>query len=142
MESLSVKYGNPKGLYDSKFYSQVVTVSGKGKTVYIGGQNAINAEGKLVGQDNFELQTKQALENIKIALASENATFDNVIKLNIYMVEGCDPAVGFKAFRETVGVLKNPPLITVLKVAGLANPLFLIEIDAIAVTEDKEDSIE
>lgn len=90
----------------------------------------------MVGGDNFELQTKQALENIKIALASENATFHDVIKLNIYMVDGCDPAVGLKAFKETVGELENHPLITVLKVAGLANPLCLIEIDAIAVVEE------
>jgi len=76
------------------------------------------------------------LENIKIALASENATFHDVIKLNIYMVDGCDPAVGLKAFKETVGELENHPLITVLKVAGLANPLCLIEIDAIAVVEE------
>ena len=89
----------------------------------------------MVGRDNFALQTKQALENIKIALASENATFDDVIKLNIYMVDGCDPAVGFKAFMETIGPLQKPPLITVLKVAGLANPLCLVEIDAIAVVQ-------
>lgn len=139
MSSFKVKHNNPKGLFDSKFYSQVVTVSGKAKTIYIGGQNAINAEGQLVGEGDFALQTKQALENIKIALASENATFNDVIKLNIYMVEGCDPAVGFKAFQETVGALEKPPLITVLKVAGLANPKYLVEIDAIAVVEDKED---
>ena len=54
--------------------------------------------------------------------------------MNIYMVEGCDAAAGFKVFKEIVGELKNPPLITVLKVAGLANPLDLIEIDAIAVS--------
>jgi len=41
-----------------------------------------------------------------------------------------------KSFRETVGELEKPPLITVLKVAGLANPLCLIEIDAIAVVEE------
>jgi len=138
MGGLKVKHSNPKGLFDSKFYRQVVTVSGNGKTIYIGGQNAINSEGQLVGQDDFELQTKQALENIRIALASENATFNDVIKLNIYMVDGCDPAVGFKAFNETVGELEKPPLITVLKVAGLANPLCLIEIDAIAVVEETD----
>jgi len=140
MGKLKVKHTNPKGLFDSKFYSHVVTVSGSGKTIYIGGQNAINSEGQLVGRDNFELQTKQDLENIKTALASENATFNDVIKLNIYMVEGCDPAVGLKAFKETVGELEKPPLITVLKVAGLANPLYLIEIDAIAVVEEKENA--
>jgi len=87
MGKLTVKHSNPEGLFN-KAYSQVVTVSGNGKTIYIGGQNAINSEGQLVGGDNFELQTKQALENIKIALASENATFNDVIKLNIYMVDG------------------------------------------------------
>jgi len=137
MSRLEVKHSNPEGLFDSKFYSQVVTVSGRAKTIYIGGQNAINSEGELIGRDNFELQTKQALQNIKIALASENSTFDDVIKLNIYMVDGCDPAIGLKVFQETVGYMEKPPLITVPKVAGFANPSCMIEIDAIAVVEDK-----
>lgn len=138
MNRLKVKYSNPEGLFDSKNYSQVVTVSGNAKTIYIGGQNAINPAGQLVGEDDFELQTKQVLENIKTALASENATFDDVIKLNIYIVQNCDPAAGFKVFKETIGEMKKPPLITVLKVAGLNNPLCLNEMDAIAVVEEKE----
>lgn len=138
MNGLKVKHSNPEGLFKSRVFSQVVTVSGNCKTIYIGGQNAINAEGQLVGRDNFELQTKQVLENIKIALASEEASFNDVIKLNIYLVDGCDPAVGLKAFQETIGELEKPPLITVLKVAGLANPLCLIEIDAIAVVEERD----
>jgi len=133
-----VKLSNPEGLFDSKFYSQMATVSGNAKTIYIGGQNAINADGQLIGHNDLALQTKQALENIKIALASEGATFHDVIKLNVYIVDGCDPLAGFKAFQETVGQLQKPPLLTVLKVAGLANPLCLVEIDAIAVVEDKE----
>jgi len=138
MSRLKVKHSNPEGLFDSKIFSQVVTVSGSGKTIYIGGQNAINSEGNLVGRDDLELQTKQVLQNIKTALASENATFDDVIKLNIYMVDGCDPAVGLKAFKESIGEMEKPPLITVLKVAALANPLYLIEIEAIAVVEERE----
>jgi len=137
MSGYKVKHSNPEGLFNSRVFSQVVTVSGNAKTIYIGGQNAVNHEGQLVGRDNLELQTKQVLENIKIALASENATFNDVIKLNIYLVDGCDPAVGFKAFMETIGEMEKPPLITVLKVAGLANPSYLIEIDAIAVVEER-----
>lgn len=139
MSRLKVKHSNPEGLFDSRVFSQVVTVSGNAKTIYVGGQNAITSEGQLIGRDNLELQTKQVLKNIQTALASEGATFNDVIKLNIYMVNGCDPAVGLKAFMETIGELEKPPLITVLKVAGLANPLCLIEIDAIAVVEEKED---
>jgi len=139
VSELKVKYSNPDGLFKPKVYSQVVTVSGRARTIYIGGQNAIDSKGQLVGGGDFELQTRQALENIKIALASENATFKDVIKLNIYMVDGNDPAIGLKAFMETVGEMEKPPLITVLKVAGLAHPLCLIEIDAIAVTQEKEE---
>ena len=138
MNKLIVKHSNPKGLFDSKIFSQMVTVSGSGKTLYIGGQNAINSEGELIGGDDLGLQTKQVLKNIEMALAAEEATFNDVIKLNIYLVDGYDPAVGLRAFQETIGAMDKPPLITVLKVAGLANPLYLIEIEAIAVIEEKE----
>ncbi|GEM_PF-1789481 len=62
MSRLKVKHSNPEGLFDSRVFSQVVTVSGNAKTIYIGGQNAINSEGQLIGRDNLELQTKQVLE--------------------------------------------------------------------------------
>ena len=138
MSPLEVKFQNPEELFVSSVFSQLVTVRRNGKTIYIGGQNAINSEGKLVGKDDLSQQTKQVLKNIKTALASENATFDDVIKFNIYLVDGCDPAVGLKAFQEEIGELKNPPLITVLKVAGLALPQYLIEIEALAIVDDSE----
>ena len=116
-----MKLSNPEGLFASRVFSQVVTVSGNAKTIYIGGQNAINSEGQLIGRENLELQTKQVLENIKIALASENATFNDVIKLNIYMVNGCDPAVGLKSFMETIGEMEKPTLITVLMYLACRN---------------------
>ena len=53
------------------------------------------------------------------------------------MVQGCDPSVGLGAFQEVLSDLKNPPLITVLFVMGLAHSDCLIEIDGIAVVEDK-----
>jgi len=137
MSKLFVKYCNPDGLFKSQAYSQMVTVSGSGKTIYIGGQNAIDANGQLVGKGDLGKQTKQVLENIKIALASENASFKDVIKLNIYLLDECDPAEGFKAIVESVGIMEKPPLITVVKVAGLANPECLVEIEAIAVVEER-----
>lgn len=138
MSKLEEVHSNPEGLFDAKLYSQVITVSGNAKTIYIGGQNAINADGQLIGCNDYELQVRQALENVKIALASENATFNDVIKLTIYSVEGYDPLIGMKVFQQIVGRIENPPLLTILKVAGLANPLCLVEIDAIAVVEESE----
>ncbi|WP_454055550.1 RidA family protein [Clostridium sp. Marseille-Q7071] len=58
--------------------------------MYIGGQNATNSKGELIGVGDLELQTKQALNNIVTILASENASFANLVKLNIYLFSGCD----------------------------------------------------
>ncbi len=138
MNTFRVEHKNPDGLFTSKVFSQMVTVRGNAKTIYIGGQNALDSEGQLVGRDDLELQTKQVLKNIGTILASENAGFSDLIKLNIYMLNGCNPQVGLKAFQELIGTMKNPPLITVLFVSGLAHPSCLIEIEGIAVVEDKE----
>ncbi|OZB95362.1 RidA family protein [Paenibacillus sp. XY044] len=138
MTSFKMEHKNPEGLFKSKAFSQAITVSGKAKTIYIGGQNAVNSSGELVGHDDLELQTKQALHNIATILASENASFANLVKLNIYLVSGSDPRMGYKAFQEVAGVLENPPLVTVLFVSEFARPSCLLEIDGIAVIEDKD----
>lgn len=138
MIKLKVEHINHDGIYQSPVFSQAIAVSGNCKTIYIGGQNAVDANGGIVGKNDLALQTKQIIENIKRILAAQQATFDDVIKLNIYLVQGCDPRIGLGAFQEVLGALKNPPLITVLFVAGLANPAFLIEIDGIAVVEEKQ----
>jgi len=136
MSPFKVEYINPEGLHRSPHYSQAAVVRGNAKTIYIGGQNAVNARGEIVGEGDLTRQVGQIVENIRTILASENAAFDDVIKLNIYLAQGCDPRAGLAAFQEAVGELKNPPLITVLFVAGLAHPMFLVEIDGIAVVED------
>jgi enamine deaminase RidA (YjgF/YER057c/UK114 family) len=138
MSNFKMEHKNPEGLFSSKAFSQAITVSGKAKTIYIGGQNAINSSGDLVGAGDLALQTKQALHNIATILASENASFADLVKLNIYLVSGSDPRIGYKAFQEVAGALENPPLVTVLFVSEFARPSCLLEIDGIAVVEDKD----
>ncbi|TVY01269.1 RidA family protein [Cohnella terricola] len=138
MSSFKMEHKNPEGLFVSKAFSQAITVSGKAKTIYIGGQNAINSTGDLVGPGDLELQSKQALHNIASILASENASFANLVKLNIYLVSGSDPRIGYKAFQEIAGPLEHPPLVTVLFVSEFARPSCLLEIDGIAVVEDRD----
>lgn len=138
MSGFKMEYKNPEGLFVSKAFSQAITVSGKAKTIYIGGQNATNSKGELIGAGDLEIQAKQVLNNIATILASENASFANLVKLNIYLLNGCDPRVGFKAFQEVAGLLDNPPLVTVLFVSGVGSPGCLLEIDGIAVIEDKD----
>jgi enamine deaminase RidA (YjgF/YER057c/UK114 family) len=123
---------NPEGLMKSPAFSQIVTTHGNGTTIHIGGQNAVNAQGEIIGQGDLAKQTEQVLQNLQIALKACNATFENLVKLTIYIMQGQDPAVGFQASQKFFTDLQNPPAITGVLVAGLANPDFLVEIDAVA----------
>lgn len=128
---------NPAGLFKSLAFSQVVTTQGSGKTIYVGGQNAVNEKAELVGKGDLAKQTEQIMQNLKIALESCEAGFADLVKLNIHLLQGQDARKGFEAAQKFLGNLPHQPVITVLFVAGFVNPEFLIEIDAIAFVEEK-----
>ena len=129
---------NPDGLFKSPAFSQVVTTRGNGKTIYIGGQNAVDQKLNIIGKGDLSKQTGQVMLNMKIALESCGADFNDLVKLNIYMVQGQDAKEGFEASQKFLGSISNPPIVTVLFVSGLGHPDYLVEIDAIAfVPENK-----
>jgi enamine deaminase RidA (YjgF/YER057c/UK114 family) len=132
-----IQYINPPGL-PAYGYSNVVVVQGAVKTIYVGGQDAVNAKGEIVGVGDMGAQTRQVLDNLEAALAAGGATLENVIKFNIFLVQGNDLMPGFRAFQERWGDRPNPPAVTAAFVAGLARPEYLVEIDAIAVVPEKK----
>ena len=131
-----VKYINPEGLHKNPAFTNVVTVTGPVKTVYIGGQDAVDASGAIVGKGDLKAQTEQILKNIQAALEAAGAKPEHVIKWTIYVVRGQSVQDGFAAFQSVWGNPPNPPVITVAFVAGLGHPDFLAEIDAIAVVPE------
>jgi enamine deaminase RidA (YjgF/YER057c/UK114 family) len=129
----SVQHLNPDGLHKHRAFSQAVVASGNVKTVYVGGQNAVDESGNIVGKGDIKTQSERTLKNLQTALAAGGAKLEHVVKWNIHIVQGQSPLPGFEAFQGVWGNRPNPPSITVVFVAGLANPDFLVEIDAIAV---------
>lgn len=127
-----IKYLNPQRLHHNPAFTQVVTTEEPGKTIYVGGQNAVRSTGEIVGRSDLTAQTEQVFENLKAALEAAGAGFENLVKLTIYVVQGQPIYEGFQVSRKYLGYLQNPPAISVLVVAGLANPDFLVEIDATA----------
>lgn len=127
-----IQYINPDGLSKNPAFSQVVTTHGGGKTIYIGGQDAVNAQGEIVGKGDIAEQTEQVMKNLQTALAACGATFDHLVKLTIHIVQGQELYRGFQASQKYLGGLKNPPAITGFFVSALARPDFLVEVDAIA----------
>ena len=128
-----VQYLNPEGLSKNPAFTNVITVTGPVKTIYIGGQDAVDASGAIVGRDDIRLQTEQVFKNLQTALDAAGAALEHIIKWNIYVVEGQPIQPAFEIFQRVWGRRANPPAITVAFVSGLVNPAFLLEIDAIAV---------
>ncbi|MGH2352138.1 MAG: RidA family protein [Chloroflexota bacterium] len=128
-----VEHLDPGGLHKNPAFTQVVSVSGTVKTVYVGGQDAVDASGTIVGKGDIRAQTEQIFKNLRAALAAAGAGLEHVIKWNVYVVQGQPLQPGFEVFRREWGDRPNPPAITAAFVSSLAHPDFLAEIDAVAV---------
>ena len=131
-----VQHINPDGLNKNPAFTNVITVTGPAKTLYIGGQDSINASGEIVAKGDIKGQTEQVLKNLQTALIAAGADLEHIVKWNIYVVQGQPIQPGLEAFQQVWGRRPNPPTITVAFVAGLANPDFLVEMDAIAVVPE------
>lgn len=121
---------NPNGLMKTSTSSQVIITRGNGATIYIGGQNSVDSEGAVIGKGNIHIQTTQTMYNVGVALSACGASFNHIVKLNVYTVEGHDASIAFAAALNVID-FAYPPTITALTVSGLRNPDYLIEIDAV-----------
>lgn len=126
---------NPRELFNSTQYgfSQVV-VSHPGKLIFISGQVAWDRDLHLVGENNLEIQTEKAMDNLKVAMESVGGTLENIMMLRIYKVDFKpeDGQIITSVLKKHFGT-NNPPASTWLNVKGLANEGFLVEIEAQAV---------
>jgi enamine deaminase RidA (YjgF/YER057c/UK114 family) len=129
----SVSYVDPEGLHKNPAFTNVVVVEGPVRTVHVGGQNAVDISGNIVGKGDIAAQTEQVLANLQAALVAGGARPEHVIKWNLLLVEGVSLQEGYSAFRRAWPDTPNPPAITAAFVAELANPDFLVEMDAVAV---------
>ncbi len=128
---MRVRHINPEGLHRSPAFSQAVVVEQPTKTIYIGGQDGVDADGQVVGPTVGE-QAGQAFRNLATILESEGASLANIVSWTIAVVEGQSFDEGVAAFQQIWDPADPPPAITVHVVAGLAARV-LVEIDAIAV---------
>ena len=133
----SIEFLNPEELLKNPAFSQVAITKGNGSTIYIGGQNAITKDQEIIGKGDIALQTEYVLKNIEVVLNSCHASLDDLFKLTIYIVHGQDVRKGFEGAQPFLKRLKNPPVISGIVVAGLANPDYLVEIEAVAFKKDK-----
>jgi len=123
---------NPPGVAKplKPHYSNCVRV-GSGPLLFISGQVALDSGGKLVGKGDVCAQAKQVLENIRKIVEANDARMDDIVKVTVYVRN-------IKAF-ETISDIrhvyfpKDGPASAIVEVSALADPEFLVEIEAVAV---------
>ena len=126
---------NPINLHKPRGYTHAVAVDG-GRTIFIAGQVAYDHDGNLVGPGDLGAQAAKALENLVAALAAAGATPADVVKLNTYVVNyKPEHRVIIGQARAPFFANGTPPASTLVGVAALAVPEWLVEIEAVAVVD-------
>jgi enamine deaminase RidA (YjgF/YER057c/UK114 family) len=132
------EFVKPQGLAPGNGYSHVVVVN-PGRLVYIAGQVARDKDGKLVGKGDLKAQATQVFENLKAAFAAAGATFDNAVKINIYVKDYKPEMVTILRDVRDAYINKNaPPASTLVGVTSLFQEDYLIEVEAVAALPAKQ----
>jgi enamine deaminase RidA (YjgF/YER057c/UK114 family) len=119
----------PEGLVQSPAFTHVAVVPPGATTVYIGGQNAVDGDGTLVG-DDVAVQTQQVMKNLKIALAAAGASVQDLVMMMVLFVDGVDLAAAYPV--AAAGLAGAAPPVVAARVAGLGVPGALLEARAFA----------
>ncbi|MER9893249.1 RidA family protein [Mesorhizobium sp. M0119] len=127
---MTIERLNPEGMHSNPAYSQGVSLPASARIVLVGGQNGVDAQGRIVARDDLAAQTAQALSNLAKVLEAGGAKPEHLVSLSVYVAGDQDIGPAFGAWMAFWANRGAPPIIKVLRVAGLGNPDFLIEIEA------------
>jgi enamine deaminase RidA (YjgF/YER057c/UK114 family) len=131
-----IRFLNPPELAPPPGYSNVAEVR-HGRIAYIAGQVATDTQGNLVGGNDFAAQAEQAFGNVGVALAAIGCTARHVAKLTVF-IRDMSRIAEYRKARDRFFVTSTPaaaPAVTLVEVSRLFASDFLIEIEAIAVTD-------
>jgi enamine deaminase RidA (YjgF/YER057c/UK114 family) len=121
----------PAGLVASPAFSHVAVVPPGAVTIYVGGQNGVDATGSVVSNDVAE-QSVRAIDNAQIALEAAGATLADVIQWTVFLAADADIGAAYAAIAPRLATGGAPPLVTAALVAALGVPGALVEVSAIA----------
>jgi enamine deaminase RidA (YjgF/YER057c/UK114 family) len=123
-------FSNPPGLAAPRGYSHLADVPA-GRTLYVAGQLAFDAEGNVVGKGDVRAQTEQVFRNLRTALESAGATLADIVKLNWYVRDASQLAV-YREVREQFLGAGPRPASTLVEVKALIRDDLLLEVEAVA----------
>lgn len=119
------------GVFDPPGYSQGVKVSGAQTILFLAGQVAYDKDGSVAHRGDFTAQARAVFGSIKALVEAAGGSLANVVKINAYVTDARHRPE-FRIVREEFFGAKGPAS-TMVQVAALAHPDYLIEVEAIAV---------
>ena len=125
---------NPEELPTPASYTHVIAAAGS-RLVFVAGQVADDAHGNLVGPDDLAAQARQAFANVGRCLAAAGARPGQVTKITIYVVHHRPEYLPDISQARMAAFGDHKPADTLVGVETLAEPGYLIEVDAIAVVD-------
>jgi 2-iminobutanoate/2-iminopropanoate deaminase len=126
----SDRLGRPSG-----HFSQATMIEARGRLVFISGLTSRRPDGTIAGVGDIEAQTRQVCDNLKAAAEAAGGTIDDICRVDVYVRNMEHFDIIHKVRREYF----TPPLpaSTMVEVAKMTSPDYLIEISAIAVVPDE-----
>jgi len=120
----------PGGVASSPNYAHAIKKTGT--PIFISGQVALDGDGNIVGDGDAAAQADQVFHNLGLVVEACGGSFADVVKLTIFTTDlAYRPAIG--AARGRHFPAGEMPGSTFVVVSSLADPRFLIEVEAVAV---------
>jgi enamine deaminase RidA (YjgF/YER057c/UK114 family) len=124
---------NPASWQEKFGYSQGCRVDKAQRLLFVAGQIALDENGDVVGEGDFEAQTRQVFTNMGRVLESAGMSFENLVQIGGFLTDiGQLPT--YARVRDEFVNTSAPPASTTIGVTSLALPELLVEVNAIAAS--------
>ena len=128
---------NPNALFDPKFFTHTVAVSGPMKMVYVSGQVSYDRDGIVIGKGDFRAQADQVFKSLTHNLKAAGAGWGDVIKVNGYMVDlNAEDTSVYREVRDRYFERAAMPASTLVGVTRLVHEDLLLEVEVVAAVAE------
>jgi enamine deaminase RidA (YjgF/YER057c/UK114 family) len=137
-EKVKKRIVTPPTLPPPRGYNHGILVSG-GQTLFMAGQDASGADGKIVAAGDLVGQFEQVMRNLKAVVEEAGGTVTDIVKLTIFVASRKEYMARLK---EIGGVFRSYfgsyyPAMALFEVGGFFQAQALVEIEGIAVLDEK-----
>lgn len=125
---------NPPTLAEPRGFNHGILTTG-GRTLYLAGQTALDAEGRIVAPGDIVAQYRQVLSNLQVVVEAAGGMMQNIVKITIFVKD----RDGYKAHLKELGTVHKDffgayyPATALLEISRFYDDDALVEIEGIAV---------